>query len=250
MKPQPEPKANRLIKRINRLSLEKTKSPFAIKSIKREATGLIKSDSRRAYMALGMLACLEGEIGEMRDYHENALRISSDYSTNFNYATSLSNNGFFQEAQKYALIAHEKEPSDIDCLSLIIKDNVAKGRFREAFDWLEKFKKVFPDKEVGVESFVSSSIVFLDKNNISDDDVEHIQNIAITLLHQRELYRSEITCRFLQDEDSEWLNFVIKVELLPTEVVDLSVELAEKLARENLPAHVTSCVDVMYTSLN
>ncbi len=91
--PQPslETKFNSLIDRLNSLQEEDRASlEFEIRRLRREAEKLKSADPAQAFAILGIIACFEGKVEDVRGYHKNALRYSGEAPVHFaNYATSL-----------------------------------------------------------------------------------------------------------------------------------------------------------------
>ena len=91
--PQPslETKFNSLIDRLNSLQEEDRASlEFEIRRLRREAEKLKSADPAQAFAILGIIACFEGNVEDVRGYHKNALRYSGEAPVHLaNYATSL-----------------------------------------------------------------------------------------------------------------------------------------------------------------
>jgi len=75
-----------------------------------------------AFTILGMIACLEGNIEEMHSCHKNAMTYSNNENfTMVQYATSLMNSGFFEDAYDYSLKVYKKDYLDMQNLNNLIE---------------------------------------------------------------------------------------------------------------------------------
>jgi len=90
--------------------------------------------------------------------------------------------------------------------------------------------------------------LFFKNNNITDDDVERLQKLAHSLLLENNIHITARDMKILEDEESQWLNYMISIDEPVSTIVDLNEKLAEKLADEKLPSNLTSCVVIMYSS--
>ena len=88
----------------------------------------------------------------------------------------------------------------------------------------------------------------LDDYGVSDDDVEKLVTLSLSVLHRHKIYPHRERIETLEDEDSDWLNFTIEVSRPPAEVVNLDFEAAEQLAKSKIPTKVTDAVIVNFSS--
>lgn len=98
---QPQTQASKLIERLNALLQQEERTEFEFAQLKRDARELLQADAFHAYIAMGIVACLEGDIPNCRDNHLKAIRIQNNALANKQYANSLCNLGLMFEAQSY-----------------------------------------------------------------------------------------------------------------------------------------------------
>jgi len=247
MTSQAKPKGVELVERINSFTSDDRKNTFLLESIKKEAKILVQSDPARAYMILGMLSCFENDMSEVHSNHQNALKLSpSDYEANLNYAQSLHVTGYFSKAKEYAEKIINKNP--IGALNFLIKNSMMSCRFSDVLNWIDEYKKINPQQNHENEK-LTKLITFLFKDkNIIDDDVEHLQKLAYSLLHKNEIYFTDKKMGILEDEESRWLSYMILMDEPVSRIVDLNEKLAKRMADENLSSNLTSSVVIMYSS--
>lgn len=102
MNPEPASALNGYIDRLNILKAHHPLNLMALKSIEREALQLINSDAQTAYLVLGILYAIKNQAKESRDYFKKSLNLSDDLITRANFARSLDDLQYYQEAtQEY-----------------------------------------------------------------------------------------------------------------------------------------------------
>ena len=74
-----ETKFNSLINRLNELEEhDRAGLEFEIRRLKKDAEQLKSADPAEAFAILGIIACFEGNIPDMRRHHQNALLHSGE----------------------------------------------------------------------------------------------------------------------------------------------------------------------------
>ncbi|GFM38492.1 hypothetical protein [Desulfovibrio psychrotolerans] len=98
-----------------------------------EAELLKKADQRAGYEALGIIACLMGNLEKMHKYHQKAIRLSAHSPlAHRNYACSLLHSGDAALSLTEALKGHQKDPLDISCIDAAIAAAYYLGAIEQA----------------------------------------------------------------------------------------------------------------------
>ena len=145
----PKDKLTELTGEINRLRTAACLDEIAIARCKIEAHKLKIDVPSDGLSILGMIACLEGEYGKMRKFHEDAIRYApGDPLFLSHYASSLERAGYLEEAFTYAGEAFGKDSSDTIALEILVDCSDMLGLEEDHVYYLEKLKKVAGDKVV------------------------------------------------------------------------------------------------------
>ena len=242
-------KASELFKLLNVLFLGEDRDEFTLRKIKKETEALRSSDAFAAYILLGGLASLEHDVEGMRRNHSKAIKIRpDDPDANINYASSLKNLGFYTEARKFAERAYLADQTYLRTLNDLIEMCWASGRVREAMKWLRRWKLEEHGKANDTREATIRATELLDENGVSDDEVERLVQLKLSVLHKEKIYPSRSIGVPMEDEESRWLNYLVEVRLSPKEVVELNFKAADKLAKSDIPTSVTNSVIVTFTS--
>jgi len=247
--PQAKPAGAQLIERLNALLEQKNLNLFALNSIKKEAQALLGADAFHAYIVFGMIACLEQNIDEVRENHLRALKLyPHDLLANTNYAASLANLGFNAEAAELYQKVYLAEPSNLAVLSNLIKALTYTGRIREARkllinDWSKKSPST-PHKKADL---INQLAEFLDKREIADSEDERIRSLAISHLSDQNICRSYESLSLVNDDGTEWVDYVIGIKRPIDQVVELNCSLADSIANE-IPTKVMEAITVRYST--
>ena len=121
--PVPQSKANKIIVALNEMGRSGQTDELKLARWKREA-GQMKQSGQvsPAFIILGMIACLEGDMEQLRAHHLNAIRHAPDsIDAVRNYAVSLKKSGLLQESLEYFKRAHQLDQSNKHCLNDVIK---------------------------------------------------------------------------------------------------------------------------------
>ncbi len=152
--PQPslQTKFNSLIDRLNSLEEDDQEGlEFEIKRLKREAENLKSADPAQAFGILGIIACFEENVEDVRGYHKNALRYSGEAPIHLaNYATSLIKCKLPEEALEYAKKAYEKSESDLGmkktALAMLIELAFLLGKSEEFLSYNDRWTQLTGEK--------------------------------------------------------------------------------------------------------
>ena len=246
---KPKSKASQLLKQINALRIQEERDEFTLRKIKKEVEDLRATDTIAAYILLGGLAVIERDVAGMRDNYSKALKMHpDDVEAIINYSTSLLHLGFYTEARVFAEKAYLADQADLEILDYLIDRSWVSGRIRDARKWLERWDDVNPKNAHARAEIISDATELLDEDGVTDDDVESLLQLNMSVLHAQMVYPSSAVGETLEDEDSCWLSYFFEIRLPPKEVVELNFKAAEKQALSDIPIHVTDSVIVTFTS--
>lgn len=228
-----------LVERINRLLGEESPSEFACASIIREAKQLKSTDPVAAYVALGMVACLQKDEKNLRKYHEKALLISDAPLTNLNYATSLTNFELYEDSIKYFVRAIQLSTDHINPVAQagLIEVLATTNRFCGAYDELAKWKRLFPEKELEKTGLIEKLAGLFRKNGLDDDSNRDFRQIIQNFLKEKNQNVLGESFTLIQEEgDDAWLDLVFDLEAQPAKsIVDLNIEFSDYIVQKASP---------------
>ena len=124
MKPSPASNYDKLIQELNLMSdsSDMERHKFRLAQIKYEADNRKQKDPEGAYILLGIISCLMGDIEKMHKYHKNAINCSGrSLHSIIQYSSSLFNQGLLEDCYVYCTKAHEIDQCDIITLKLMLK---------------------------------------------------------------------------------------------------------------------------------
>lgn len=131
-----------LVTEITERLLDGNMSPFEIASFKKKAHALKRSDVDNAFAALGILACIEGDLDECRKNHEISIRHTGFPSIQVaNYANSLKYMGLYDEAVSLALKARHLDMNNLMALDIAITSCFLAGDEKRYLSFASDWKK-------------------------------------------------------------------------------------------------------------
>jgi len=231
-----------IFKKINQLVISHNPEPFLLTQFKNEAQKYIQSDNVDAYLALGTLAGLEGNIDALQANYQQAI---TEYSAKHAYilmlyAKCLTPYGFFSQVADFHHQAYRLSPI-LNYLDDAIYFYGLAGHFHQVALLLRTWDKVSPHKAHRFSQLAEDIVKFMDERNVSDADLEELITIALLLLRQHKLSiaASQINISLLEDEDSLWFHYGIPLHESVEKMVELDFELADNIADKKLPVKIT-----------
>ena len=112
-----------LVEKLNHLLKASDFSTLDLVRVKKEAKEIKEHvDLASGFSLLGMISCLEKNEMKMRSFFKRAIQQSSGgLSHILNYAVSLKNLGFLEEAYDFAIEAHDQNPLSLECIDFTIE---------------------------------------------------------------------------------------------------------------------------------
>ncbi|MBF0454175.1 MAG: hypothetical protein HQL72_05070 [Magnetococcales bacterium] len=209
-----------------------------------------RRDPVRAFYLLGLAATLRESKEEMRAHFNNALNHSgNDPDVRHGFAACLSRLGFYIEARKQYEILHNEDPEDLGVLAELIISALASGRIQDGVRWISHWSQVNPDRPFEEAETIEKSGALLEKFGISDDHVERLQSLAMTILEKERKEIKTINYRGIPEEDPEWIDANLVVdESDEEEVRRLNGQLNQMLASTPTPRRVAELLVFNFSS--
>jgi len=96
---------------------------------KKKARSMLNKDPVCGNTLLGLVACFEHDIEAMHACHKKAIELSESCFSLIHYAVSLERSCLWNESAKYALLALDLDPGNLNILDAIIRLAPLTGRF-------------------------------------------------------------------------------------------------------------------------
>ena len=165
-----------LLARLNELRRQTAASDVELKRLERQAQRLLKADALTAYMALGAVATLQGDVDGMHANHKRAVDLAPNSALPYqNYGSSLMALARFDEARSIAMKGLQADPDDQDILTLAIHMTLMCGLFSEAQELLNLWASRHPGRQ---SEFPDATVRALDRirsRGASEED--HVRSI-------------------------------------------------------------------------
>jgi tetratricopeptide (TPR) repeat protein len=245
MTAQPEPKTQELEDKINSFMIQyRRPNDFEIRSLKRDVDNLKdKINYADYYDLLGRIAGLENNKDEMIYCFENAIKLSpNDLIIRNNYGISLENKGLVDLAKEQIEKTLNLFPDNIESLEIFVDVLSQSCRFNEALYLLNSMenKEAFPKYEL-----INKAFDIFKKAQLSDDDAQHLQELAYGVIEKHNLYYFE--CQNRVSEDG--VTFTLYVDLPVEKIFDINWDLAGILA-DNVEDMRCGVLNFKYSSID
>lgn len=248
---QPKTKASELVERLNDLIHRNEYSDFVLKQIRRDADSLKKSDVATSFLLLGMVASLEHNLTESREYHEKALKLCDNFVTNSNYATSLHRLGAITEATRYLERALKFEPENLSTLDKLINNAIAACRFRYAQKLVNRWNSMSPSEQHSDEEMINDFVSVVNEHKVSDEEAKSLLTLASThlltsgaTLH----FASSGSYLYVFEEDSDrWIDYNFIVDKGVDDIVEMNCGLADLVA-EKIDSNILKSIVVRFSA--
>lgn len=154
----------------------------------KEAEGLLPSHGNAAHLVLARLACLAKDTDTMRRHHYMILETAADDPSSYrDYSDSLRKLGYYSEAREMARRAHELAPDDSELLRLLLKNCVTSGLIQASWHYLDLAIKANARIMTREYNFLTAAVQFFREQEVSDMELERLQQIAMAVLRLAEL---------------------------------------------------------------
>jgi tetratricopeptide (TPR) repeat protein len=245
-KAQPKTKAEELLGKILALSLEERKNELTLKRLTKAAQALASVDPADSYVCQGTISFYDNKPDDARQYFAKAIKLSHrDSIPVYNFAIMLADMGFYNEHLQYADTAYKLNKTDPVFLVAALRANIVNGKFDTARELLLSASKLRLNSDR--ITMLNNILQFIQGNSISPSDFVKLQDTAYDLLHSQKIFIMKPTLEILEDEDSIFLSYEILLDKPVMEIVDLSVMLAEALAREPSLNDISGKINISFS---
>ncbi|HID99601.1 MAG TPA: hypothetical protein EYP59_04840 [Thiotrichaceae bacterium] len=225
---------------LNQFILTNDHDTSRLTQFKNEAKKYAQSDNVDGYLALGTLACLEGNIDALQTHYQHAIAESAAQHAYILrlYTQCLTPFGFFSQAADLMYQAYHFYPV-LNYLDDTIHFYALAGHFHQVVELLKTWHQVSPDKAHRFSQLAEEVMTFMDERKVSDADLERLIEIALSILRQHKLSINvpQINLSLLEDEESLWFHYGIPLResVEVAKIVELDFELANRSVDECPP---------------
>lgn len=239
---EPKTLSSDIADRLNRLTVSDSVDELALQRAKNDIEKLMSIDKVRAYMLSGVACLIKKDSDGFVDNFLKSIELSpNNYETLFNFAKLLRGTGKNFTALEYARRAHQisKAPS---ILNLLIEITACTARFKESYGYFIELEKM---KKVESKDFIDTAIIeFMNRNNISDDEISFVVERAYLLTTKNNVEIKNIKSSVYHDGSEEWIDIDLFINASPKQAVKLEVDFADELVvsiPESFPISKISC---------
>jgi len=220
--------------RISQLVVNVPPDPLILSQFKNETRKHIKPNDVDDYLALGTLARLEKDIEAIHTNYQQAIfasEVKHAYALVL-YAKCLAPFGLFSQA---ADLMHQAYNfcNNVEFFADTIHLYGLAGRFHQVGELLKTWDKVSPLEQHQFSQLADNVIAFMDKQQVSDDDLQGLVDIAMSILRQNQLTVTpeKIEIELFYGEEL-WFHYGIPLYEPMKKVVDWNFELADRSVYE------------------
>ena len=238
----PKSRYSTLVGELNEIGLKGGADRFTLRRFKNDA-GKLKSNPLEYHQALGMIAEVEGNPGEMRKQFKIALRISPDnLEVRQNFASSLRYFGFYLEARDIMIDLHNQLRGNAEFLNAYAMNFLVTGRFYSALQAIGELKSLQPDRPFPNEDLIGKIAEYIEFSDITENDVEGLMRMVEQFLQEKKRYHWLLEYDLVSDEESTTLVGDVLLWNTIEETVKLRMELGRRLAELNLPKNLFNTI--------
>lgn len=218
-------------------------------SVKKDIEKLTLIDEIEAHRLSAAVCCIEKDKAGLNRHYKIVLEnYPNDYGYNKEFAGLLFNSGLVFDALNYARRAYSlQKTSDQktpEILKLLVEITTSTARFQESFGYLAELKKMKSDTSKENSLFDSGIIDFLNRNQLSDEQVSFVVEKADAMIRENNFEIEAIKAAVYYDGIEEWLSIDLSINATVQQVVDLEVDFVDDLVvsmPENFPISKISC---------
>ncbi len=221
---------------INHCIATNQHDPEILSQLKNKAQTLLKVDAYAGYVALGMIASLEGDAKAIHSYYQQAIE---DFSRKpdllASYAESLARVGHFSHAAELMLEAYYLSPSTLHYLDNAIHLCSIVGRFQFIGELLRIWTKIYPYQAHQFANRTHQIIQWMEENKVTDNNLEELINLALSILQHHCILVSPQQIDISLDQETQKLFYKIRLSEKKETILELTTELVQKIIATHLP---------------
>lgn len=206
-----------------------------IQALVRTVEKLQKVDAREAFVRLGGLAAICGDVGRLLEYYGKALRLPDENLTKPEYWGSLGNAGLYSEAHEIGSWMLDPKRG---FFPKYWERAAAKGHILEVWNRLADAKKTYPELSDVDFSALERAVTLMGERGIRDSDVVSVLDVMGQIQREhRIMFSGPLVSAFRvmrPPEDPPYLYITIPLKASVDEVHAMNRKLA-RLVVEKLP---------------
>lgn len=237
---QPKPLSTDIAERLNNLIIADNLDELALQKIKLDIKKLLSIDSVQFYKLSGVVCFVKKDAVGLVHNFLKAIELSpNNYDVIFDFAKLLRGIGNNLLALQYARRAYQiqKTPS---VLKLLIEIANATARFKESYGYFNELNKM----KINAGGVDLGIIEFMDRNNLSDDDVSFVVEKAEQIAQKNNIEIKEFKTAIYYDGVEEWMSIDVLIPKKSKETVQLTCDFVDDLVvsiPEDFPISKISC---------
>ena len=221
---------------------------FELRRLGRCVRAFCRTKPVRSYYLLGLVATLQEDVAAMRAHFTNALLHSRhDPDVRRGYGACLLRFRYFSEAREQYKMIFAEEPENLDILAELIMTSLATGRIQEGVYWIRRWSELNPERPLEEADAIAKNGLLLEKFGVSDDHVERLQRLALTILERECRNIKTINYRGVPSDDPEWIMADFVVDESAEVVEDLNGKLSSAMYAST-PSRVAKVVKFGYSA--
>jgi len=206
-----------------------------IQALVRALEKLQKVDAREAFVRLGAIAAICGNVDDVFDYFNKALRLPGELETKHEFWVSLGNAGLYSKAHEIGSWLLDPRRG---FFQKVWQRAVNMGHVLEVWDRLSGAKKTYPDLSEVDFSTVENAVALMRANGLSDQNIVSVLDVMGEIQRAHRIMFAGELCAILRvmrpPDDPAYLYFAMPLEASVDEIHAMNRELA-KLVVERLP---------------
>jgi hypothetical protein len=233
----PASKAKEIMETLRLMASAEDLDDFSLRKLERDAAQLKKADAASAYMVLGAVAALRGNVEDVRRHHRASVTVSGGSTDAYrNYVVSLAAVGEMDESFNVASEAYKRFPGDAAILADVIDTALWSARFREGRDLCRHWKRSFPDEPPVRGPMMTGLADAVDSGVFSEGAVQEVIRIAHDIRRASNIRLMKNGLSVDHTEPDAYL-YELYVIALPEQAAALNEDLASRVvARPDLLA--------------
>lgn len=206
-----------------------------VQAVFRTIEKLQKIDAREAFVRLGFLAAICGNVDDISPYYDKALHLPGEMETKHEFLGSLANAGLYSKAQEVGSWLLDPRRG---FFPKVWQRVVSLGKVQDVWDRLPDAKRTYPDLSPVDFAIVENAVAVMGTHGLSDQDIGSVLDLMGEIQRTHRIMFSGVLPSILRvmrpPEDLAYLYFSIPLNAGVDEIHAMNRELA-KLVIERRP---------------
>ena len=203
-----------------------------IQALVRALEKLQKVDAREAFVRLGSIAAICGDVDGLFEYYKKALLLPGELETKHEFWVSMGNAGLYSKAQEIGSWLLDPKRG---FFQQVWQRVVAMGQVLEVWDRLSDAKKTYPELSQFDFSSVENAVVLMRANGLSDQDIVSVLELMGEIQRAHRIMYSGGLVSILRvmrpPDDPAYLYFTIPLNASVGEIHAMNRELANLVVK-------------------